>query len=63
MGPHTGLLLLPDGTGLPPTGKRVQMRGMELGTRREDRRRQPVLHNLAVIAQLGLGPRGVPASA
>src|SRR5947209_1579970 len=30
VGTHTGPLLLPDGTELAPTGKRVEMKGMEL---------------------------------
>ena len=44
-GTHTGPFLLPDGTQLPPTGKRLEIKGMELvvGARREDHHRQPVL--------------------
>ena len=30
VGTHTGPLTLPDGTVLPPTGKRVEVRGMEV---------------------------------
>jgi len=30
VGTHTGPLMLPDGTELPPTGKRVEVKGMEL---------------------------------
>ena len=46
VGTHTGPFLLPDGSQAPPSGKRVEVRGMELvqvRARREDRRRQPLL--------------------
>jgi predicted ester cyclase len=36
-GTHTGPFLLPDGTELPPTGKRVEIRGMELVQVRDGR--------------------------
>src|SRR5215472_8030757 len=43
-GTHTGPLLLPDGTELAATGKRVEMPGMEfVQVRREDRGGQPLL--------------------
>ena len=60
-GTHTGPLLLPDGTQLPPTGKRVEIKGMELVQVRDGK---IVIDNLyydamAVLAQLGLLPQGV----
>ena len=30
VGTHTGSIVLPDGTELPPTGKRIEIRGMEI---------------------------------
>jgi predicted ester cyclase len=60
---HTGPFQLPDGSELPPTGKRVELRGMELV---QVRGRKIVVDNLyydnmAVLAQLGLVPEGAPA--
>ncbi|MET9273106.1 DUF4342 domain-containing protein [Kribbella sp. NPDC003557] len=57
-GTHTGPVTLPDGTELPPTGRRVEVRGMELVRVRDGK---VVLDNLyydnaAVAAQLGLPP-------
>lgn len=55
-GTHTGPLVLPDGTELPATGKRVQMKGMELVRVRDGRIVVDNLYydNLSVVAQLGL---------
>ena len=63
VGTHTGPYVLTDGTELAPTGKRVEMRGMELVAVRDGK---IVVDNLyydllAVAAQLGLVPQ--PASA
>jgi len=63
VGTHTGPLLLPDGTRLPPTGRRVEIKGMELVRVRDG---QIVVDNLyydsmAVLAQLGLVPQPAPA--
>ena len=57
-GTQTGPFLLPDGGQLPPTGKRVEIRGMELVQVRDGK---IVLDNLyydsmAVLVQLGLVP-------
>jgi steroid delta-isomerase-like uncharacterized protein len=62
-GTHTGPLRLPDGTHLPPTGKRVEIRGMELVQVRDGK---IVIDNLyydsmAVLTQLGLVPAGATA--
>ena len=59
-GTHTGLLTLPDGTVLPPTGKRVEVKGMEVVRVGPTGRSLNTLYydNLAVAAQLGLVPEG-----
>jgi steroid delta-isomerase-like uncharacterized protein len=62
-GTHTGPFQLPDGTELPPTGKRVEIRGMELVQVRDGK---IVVDNLyydtmAVAVQLGLVPEGATA--
>lgn len=65
VGTHTGPLLLPDGTELPATGKRIQMRGMEYVRLRDGKIVVDNLYydNLSVTAQLGLGSPGVPTTA
>ena len=57
-GTHTGPLQLPDGTEFPPTGRRVEVRGMEFVELRDGK---IVVDNLyydpaAALAQLGLVP-------
>jgi steroid delta-isomerase-like uncharacterized protein len=59
-GTHTGPFPLPDGTVLPSTGKRVEIRGMEFVQVRDGK---IVIDNLywdtmAVLVQLGLVPQG-----
>jgi steroid delta-isomerase-like uncharacterized protein len=65
VGTHTGPVVLPDGTEVPPTGKRVEMPGMELCVVRDGKLVVDNLYydNLAVLVQLGLVPRTVPAMA
>jgi len=63
VGTHTGSFRLPDGTELPPTGKRVEIRGMEVVRVRD---RKIVLNslyydNMAVAVQLGLVPESAIA--
>jgi steroid delta-isomerase-like uncharacterized protein len=63
VGTHTGSFRLPDGTELPPTGKRVEIRGMEVVRVREGK---IVLNSLyydtmAVAVQLGLVPESAIA--
>jgi steroid delta-isomerase-like uncharacterized protein len=63
LGTHGGTLVLPDGTELPATGKRVGLRGMEYVQMRDGK---IVVDNLyydttAVAAQLGLVPEGATA--
>ena len=72
IGTQTGPLTLPDGTLLPPTGKRVEVRGMEvvrvgvegkivlntLGMKDYRVRVGLYYDNLAVAAQLGVLPEG-----
>jgi predicted ester cyclase len=56
---HTGPFQLPDGTEFPATGKRVELRGMELVQMRDGKIVVDNLYydNLAVMAQLGLVPQ------
>ena len=65
VGTHTGPVVLPDGTEVPPTGKRVEMPGMELVRIRDGKIVVDNLYydNLAVLAQLGLMQQGVPITA
>ena len=63
-GTHTGSLLLPDGRELAPTGKRVEVNGMEYCRVNDDGKlvvNTLYYDNLAVLAQLGLLPEAVPA--
>jgi predicted ester cyclase len=64
VGTHTGLLVMPDGTELLPTGKHVEVQGMELVRVRDGKIVVDNLYydNLAVAAQLGLLPQDVPAT-
>jgi steroid delta-isomerase-like uncharacterized protein len=58
-GTHTGAFRLPDGRELPPTGKRVEIRGMEVVQVREDGKivlNALYYDTMAVLAQLGLVP-------
>jgi steroid delta-isomerase-like uncharacterized protein len=62
-GTNTGPFRLPDGTEVPPTGRRMEIRGMELV---QVRHRKIVVDNLyydfmAALAQLGLVPEGAAA--
>lgn len=62
-GTHTAPFPLPDGTELPPTGKRVEIRGMELVRMRDGKIVVDNLYydNVASMVQLGLLPQGAPA--
>jgi steroid delta-isomerase-like uncharacterized protein len=62
-GTHTGPLALAEGNQLPPTGKRVQISGMELVQLRDGKIVVDNLYydNMAVLAQLGLVPEGAIA--
>jgi ketosteroid isomerase-like protein len=62
-GTHTAPLLLPDSRELAPTGKRVEIAGMEYCQMRDGKLIADVLYydNLFVLVQLGLLPE--PASA
>ena len=55
---HTGPLLMPDGTELPPTGKRVELKGMELAQVRDGKAAVHHMYwdNMAVAGQLGVLP-------
>jgi steroid delta-isomerase-like uncharacterized protein len=57
-GTHSAPLLLPDGRELAPTGKRVEIAGMECCQMRDGRLMVDTLYydNLSVLAQLGLLP-------
>jgi steroid delta-isomerase-like uncharacterized protein len=64
VGTHTGPVVLPDGTEVPPTGKRVEVQGMELVRIRHGKIVVDNLYydNLAVAAQLGLLPQDAPTT-
>ena len=64
MGTHTGRLVLPDGTELAPTGKRVEIKGMELVRVRDGKIVVDNLYydSLSVLVQLVLVPPRVVAS-
>jgi steroid delta-isomerase-like uncharacterized protein len=65
VGTHTGPVVLLDGTEVAPTGKRVEMPGMELVKVRDGKIVANNLYydNLSVLIQLGLVPQAVAASA
>src|SRR5512132_2967300 len=58
VGTNTGPFQLPDGTQLPPTGKRVELRGMEFVQVRDGKIVVDNMYydNMAVAVQLGLVP-------
>jgi predicted ester cyclase len=62
-GTNTGPLIMADGTELPPTGKRIEVKGMELVQVRDGK--AAVHHqywdNMAVSGQLGVLPGGATA--
>jgi steroid delta-isomerase-like uncharacterized protein len=60
---HTGPFQLPDGTELPATGSRVELRGMEFVEMRDGKIVVDNLYydNMAVMNQLGLVPAGATA--
>jgi predicted ester cyclase len=63
-GTHTGPYQLPNGDTLPPTGKPVEIRGMEVVQVGPDGRivlNSLYYDNLAVAVQLGLVPQGATA--
>ena len=64
VGTHTGPVTMPDGTEIPPTGRRVEVQGMELVRVRDGKVVADNLYydNLAVAAQLGLLPQGAPSA-
>jgi steroid delta-isomerase-like uncharacterized protein len=63
VGTHTGVYPLPDGTQLSPTGKRVELRGMEFVQMRDGKILIDNLYydNMTVAVQLGVVPEGAPA--
>lgn len=62
-GTQTGPFPLPDGTEIPPTGKRVEIRGMEFVEVRDGKIVVDNLYydSLAMLIQLGLVPLGATA--
>ena len=62
-GTHTGPLLMPDGSQLPATGRRIEIKGMEMVIVRDGKMVVDNLYydNVALLLQLGLMP--APASA
>jgi steroid delta-isomerase-like uncharacterized protein len=65
VGTHTGPVTLPDGTEVPPTGKQIEIPGMELVKMRDGKIVANNLYydSLAVLVQLGLAPQPVAATA
>jgi steroid delta-isomerase-like uncharacterized protein len=63
VGTHTGPYQLPNGTPLPPTGKQVAIKGMELVQVRDGKVVVNTLYydNVAALTQLGLVPEGAMA--
>jgi steroid delta-isomerase-like uncharacterized protein len=63
VGTHSGPFRLPDGTELPPTGKRVEIRGMEVVRVRDGKIILNSLYydTMAVAVQLGLVPESAIA--
>jgi steroid delta-isomerase-like uncharacterized protein len=63
VGTHTGSFRLPDGTELPPTGKRVEIKGMAVVRVRDGKIVLNSLYydTLAVAVQLGLVPESAIA--
>ena len=64
VGTHTGPFPLSDGTELPATGKRVEVRGMEFVRMRDGKIVVDNLYydNVTIAAQLGLLPQPVPVA-
>ena len=62
-GTHSGPFVMPDGTEVPPTGKRLEVKGMEVVALRDGTIVLNTLYYdmLTVVAQMGLLPE--PASA
>jgi len=58
VGTHTRPLVMPDGTELPPTGKRIKLKGMDLVQVRDGKAAVHHMYydNMAVAGQLGLLP-------
>jgi predicted ester cyclase len=65
VGTHTATYVLPDGTELPPTGKRVEIRAMEMVQLRDGKMVVDNLYwdKMDLAVQLGLIPQGVLATA
>jgi steroid delta-isomerase-like uncharacterized protein len=62
-GTHTGPFVLPDGTEVPPTGKRLEVQGMEVVGLRDGKIVVNTLYYdlMSVVAQMGLLPQGASA--
>ena len=58
VGTNTGPLVMPDGTELPPTGKRIEFKGMELVQVRDGKAAVDHVYwdNMAFAGQLGVLP-------
>ena len=59
-GTHTGPFVMPDGTEVPPTGKRAEVKGMELAQMRDGKMAVHHMYfdTMAMARQLGLLPEG-----
>ena len=60
-GTHTGTFVMPDGTEVPPTGKRLEVQGMEVVEVRDGKIVLNTLYYdmMSVVAQMGLLPEPV----
>lgn len=60
---HTGPFVMPDGTEVPPTGKRLEVKGMEVVALRDGKIVLNTLYYdmLSVVAQMGLLPQPTTA--
>lgn len=58
IGTHTGPMALPDGQSVPPTGKQIRMRGLDIATVSDGKivRHDFYFDQLDLLTQLGLNP-------
>jgi steroid delta-isomerase-like uncharacterized protein len=65
VGTHTGAITMPDGSEVPATGRRVEMKGMEYVQLRDGKIIVDNLYydNLSIAMQLGLVPQVAPTTA
>ncbi|MCF4123386.1 ester cyclase [Antribacter sp. KLBMP9083] len=64
IGTHTEPLALPDGTSIPPTGKQIQVRAVDIATVSDGKivRHDFYFDQLEMLTQLGLSQGGAPTT-